>query len=216
MRLYFNPRSPKGATDAIAKVSTIADISIHAPRRERQNEDFDNAKYYYISIHAPRRERRGCFSPIFIPINFNPRSPKGATQQYEETAQEFNLFQSTLPEGSDMQGTKSISHVINFNPRSPKGATKRPPACHCPPIISIHAPRRERQPISDMIDKGLNISIHAPRRERHGGGFVPCPVIPISIHAPRRERPFSSLLFLSAFTISIHAPRRERRGCHFR
>ncbi len=78
---YFNPRSPKGATDSSAIKIKIKTISIHAPRRERQNEVTTTDVKATISIHAPRRER----------------------QWNNGFSWAYSGFQSTLPEGSDRE-----------------------------------------------------------------------------------------------------------------
>ena len=76
--VHFNPRSLAGATSRLSlqevkKIfqSTLprgsdqclgcrldkANISIHAPSRERRAVTFESARYVAISIHAPSRER---------------------------------------------------------------------------------------------------------------------------------------------------------------
>ena len=145
-RLDFNPRSLAGATRATADEAlweynfnprslagaTSGDIS------------FDITKG--ISIHAPSRERR--LAPLYsglLNLNFNPRSLAGATVCCPLRAHS-NLFQSTLPRGSDeirlrLQGWEDK--------------------------ISIHAPSRERRDKAVRVSSNEFISIHAPSRERH-------------------------------------------------
>ena len=102
----------------------LCTISIHAPSRERLPVPFSKACIIHISIHAPSRERLQFHPFLNRPHNyFNPRSLAGATwhtagthiafqrisihapsrerQQWLISAQSAELFQSTLPRGSD-------------------------------------------------------------------------------------------------------------------
>ena len=54
---YFNPRSLTGATCATMLDNAGANISIHAPLRERPNDGVVTGIGWFISIHAPLRER---------------------------------------------------------------------------------------------------------------------------------------------------------------
>ena len=60
------------------------------------------------------------------------------------------IFQSTLPEGSDADAPQGVS----------RGS-----------VISIHAPRRERQIGAFKNKENAVISIHAPRRERQNRNY---------------------------------------------
>ena len=165
----------------------------------------------YISIHAPLRERRYAQSVQHNKTDhFNPRSLAGATTE-QKTFRIVGEFQSTLPCGSD-GGAVTID------------ASR---------YISIHAPLRERRPISIVTIFSTGISIHAPLRERRWANLcrtmpakkfqstLPCGsddtiisvifVADISIHAPLRERPRGAGSYQFVIPISIHAPLRERR-----
>ncbi len=169
MRLYFNPRSPKGATEQAEAQNRATLISIHAPRRERPTERAGPVDDFGISIHAPRRERHDAIpfiaSHIDISIhaprrerldihrippynkhNFNPRSPKGATHYGDVGIFVVNDFNPRSPKGATSAAMFLPILSDYFNPRSPKGATYT----HLdnpgfPGKISIHAPRRERR-----------------------------------------------------------------------
>ena len=188
LRSNFNPRSLTGATTTISPCGVILTfqstlphgsdsriftlylfcslISIHAPSRERRSSVRLRSLREAISIHAPSRERR-LFSAFIA-----------ATE----------LFQSTLPHGSDI-----INHL----------------ACSIQ-IISIHAPSRERLSefrlrqdkilFQSSLPRGSDlrgklegaeskISILAPSRERLSTGEKILHLVPISILAPSRERP---------------------------
>ena len=141
---YFNPRSLAGATEIYAKLHCAPIISIHAPLRERRLRRADIRLLSDISIHAPLRERH----PHFL------------------LDVKFNLFQSTLPCGSDYRHVShwQVQSYFNprslagatpglfvakaahryFNPRSLAGATKNQPEKYDTNGISIHAPLRER------------------------------------------------------------------------
>ena len=119
---YFNPRSLAGATEWPTVLLANADISIHAPSRERPCLRAEPHRQNRISIHAPSRER-----PL----------------QCDRACKE-RTFQSTLPRGSDprflleaLGSTISIhapsrerqilscsrAPLHDFNPRSLAGAT---------------------------------------------------------------------------------------------
>ena len=140
-----------------------------------------------ISIHAPSRERLIVKKIIFLASHFNPRSLAGATAD-RFIMQRDQTFQSTLPHGSDADGAlyhgrdgisihaplrerRTFSHYDyspfyfnpcslagatgraacnwmgdnNFNPRSLAGATSPDGQYVVNDYISIHAPSRERQ-----------------------------------------------------------------------
>ena len=141
----FQSTLPRGS-DAIKRAGGNADaeISIHAPSRERPNSpaqldrliNFNprslagaTIKQLYlssrveISIHAPSRERPCSFFIISSKnINFNPRSLAGATQSTE------NLLRSVVisihaPSRERRQQRVHPSSYLDFNPRSLAGAT---------------------------------------------------------------------------------------------
>ena len=119
------------------------------------------------------------------------------------------IFQSTLPRGSDISDIK-----LNSNP-----------------VISIHAPSRERQMAVDgvfvlddfqsTLPRGsdhISLSRHhnitlfqstLPRGSDAGYNLFRSPTL-ISIHAPSRERPHQLCCLPIEIQISIHAPSRER------
>ena len=58
-----------------------ADISIHAPSRERPIETMQSNMTHDISIHAPSRERLSILPVLTLSYkHFNPRSLAGATE----------------------------------------------------------------------------------------------------------------------------------------
>ena len=143
--IYFNPRSLAGATFFNFFIFFSAEISIHAPSRERQiaSRLADLFKAYFnprslagatlnailvamqiqISIHAPSRERPlSCGSGVRFNY-FNPRSLAGATRH---------------------RGCY-CSYSRYFNPRSLAGATRLSISALKYKRISIHAPSRERR-----------------------------------------------------------------------
>ena len=189
-------------------------ISIHAPSRERLLSSLLTLTNNNISIHAPSRER---------PLSIGDESLA-------------ELFQSTLPRGSDLFICVSCFAIAHFNPRSLAGATPIILFCSCTKQISIHAPSRERLTVEQAADRVAWISIHAPSRERRmshavlivykvhfnprslaGATFMDsraCVCTLISIHAPSRERHPNNLNGTVFGSISIHAPSRERQSYH--
>ena len=222
------PSRERPDTEDMRKIIIV--ISIHAPSRERLGQYPQEDKLYNfnprslagatrrpnaadcqqnISIHAPSRER-----PI-LPVltlsykHFNPRSLAGATASTKVTEWR-NLFQSTLPRGSDsyyleyvgrcnisihapsrerLCVTVAMRAIGRFQSTLPRGSdgyyfSHRRNFGE----ISIHAPSRERLTIILACTKHINISIHAPSRERHVQEFFDLYTDAISIHAPSRER----------------------------
>ena len=102
-------------------VVVLSLISIHAPSRERIIFPCYLTVFYTISIHAPSRERS---SPLLSPFGcryFNPRSLAGAMTR----AGIITIsppFQSTLPRGSDRFPWRTSIMFSYFNPRSLAGA----------------------------------------------------------------------------------------------
>ena len=101
-------------------------------------------------------------------------------------------FQSTLPYGSDILCFGWFPADVHFNPRSLTGATVHELLHLIIPIISIHAPLRERPLYCVILNSVKNISIHAPLRERLLPLIFFTVKKKISIHAPLRERPLNS------------------------
>ena len=121
----FNPRSLTGATSLHRDHLQLFFISIHAPSRERQQDNAKAAIIDCISIHAPSRERPLCDQKTQRRSrDFNPRSLTGATSLLSTACSPRKAFQSTLPHGSDkIRQLKFSISIRNFNPRSLTGAT---------------------------------------------------------------------------------------------
>ena len=140
-------------------------------------------------------------------------------------------FQSTLPRGSDQRFSRQIAIRNNFNPRSLAGATCTSKPKGDVPLISIHAPSRERplRPTQAythlhfnprslagatcLLIQLFNACIYFNPRSLAGATEVSPRfmwAIGISIHAPSRERQFYWRYAKDAYVISIHAPSRER------
>ena len=115
-----------------------ADISIHAPSRERPAYSNQLSSQSAISIHAPSRERLRLMPvAVLATQNFNPRSLTGATAAIYGSMKPL-AFQSTLPHGSDAKAA-----IID---------TKR--------LISIHAPSRERPHQNKILLHSFKSSIY--------------------------------------------------------
>ena len=144
-------------------------------------------------------------------VHFNPRSLTGATDGKPQPTLTAR-FQSTLPYGSDRWCFR----------------------CRQSPVISIHAPLRERRKSIGCHNSFSAISIHAPLRERQVAGknadalYKFQSTLPygsdqlVTIYSDLRllfqsTLPYGSDLsnFLSyrdLSGISIHAPLRERQN----
>ena len=121
----FNPRSLTGATTLTISSAILANISIHAPSRERQQAA---GRYHSLDIHFNPRSLTGATAcarfQSALCWYFNPRSLTGATLASLMLSRTFLLFQSTLPHGSDFHVILPRYHLLNFNPRSLTGATR--------------------------------------------------------------------------------------------
>ena len=121
-RHYFNPRSLAGATQPSLADQTFAEISIHAPSRERPN--FNKYKIFriVISIHAPLRERRAPTESTIPVVLFQSTLPCGSdAKAANRQAQVAISIHAPLRERPGLYGTSGS--VMNFNPRSLAGAT---------------------------------------------------------------------------------------------
>ena len=99
--INFNPRSLAGATCSNTRLKRAANISIHAPSRERRRLAALAELPAAISIHAPSRERpsvRG-YHLIFIKISIHAPSRERLLVVWLNLS--MAKFQSTLPRGSD-------------------------------------------------------------------------------------------------------------------
>ena len=76
-------------------------------------------------------------------------------------------FQSTLPRGSDNNLLINSSISTNFNPRSLAGATANAHDAASDPLISIHAPSRERQVSCQQTPEQYLFQSTLPRGSDH-------------------------------------------------
>ena len=227
----FNPRSLTGATTSVILYTTVGDISIHAPLRERLKLYAMLKMACYISIHAPLRERRGTYllklsnflfqstlpygsddpvnMPFVLPLQISIHAPLRERHIKRGLTSPTSLFQSTLPYGSDDNSNNQNIHINNFNPRSLTGATTSVILYTTVGDISIHAPLRERLKLYAMLKMACYISIHAPLRERRGTYLLK-----LSNFLFQSTLPYGSDLIVLDIIydtdISIHAPLRER------
>ena len=141
-------------------------------------------------------------------IYFNPRSLAGATlvQSYRHSRY---IFQSTLPRGSDKITTMRKEITIGFQSTLPRGSDVSAHDEASDPLISIHAPSRERPYGQSFSKVGERFQSTLPRgSDRHQQQLQQ--QIQISIHAPSRERHHKLIFVALSSIISIHAPSRER------
>ena len=122
MRLYFNPRSPRGERRRqIARRLDSFRISIHAPRVGSDTDARSELNSVEISIHAPR-----------VGSDFSTYSVSGICLR----------FQSTLPAWGATTGGSRRTKVWKFQSTLPAwGATRLRPRIQLVCRISIHAPR---------------------------------------------------------------------------
>ena len=136
-----------------------------------------------ISIHAPLRER-----PL--------------------TSTDVKVVSSTLPYGSDYEAPACPFDTDDFNPRSLTGATRSCCFDSCPLPISIHAPSRERQGVTEGIPVDVVFQSTLPHGSditvltagKNNGDFNPRSLTGATFQVPSMH---------SSAAISIHAPSRE-------
>ena len=120
-----------------------------------------------ISIHAPRRERLESEALKLVLNVFQSTLPGGSDAQVHTGDTVVTKFQSTLPGGSDFRHLCGNGPSSHFNPRSPEGATRLHHDTLVLLIISIHAPRRERHARADSV------SVKLPFQSTLPGGSDP-------------------------------------------
>ncbi len=121
---------------------------------------------------------------------FNPRAPYGARHTEIGLSGDDFKFQSTRPVWSATYGKAFMGN---------------------PFIVSIHAPRMERDLIGPQLQVGIQ-QFQSTRPVWSATETVMQLHVPesVSIHAPRMERDLDSWNLASVFLVSIHAPRMER------
>ena len=118
----FNPRSLTGATMVTASLLMLLLFQSTLP--------YGSDPFLMFHVNIER--------------NFNPRSLTGATVICSVMVLLSMRFQSTLPYGSDRWLQFIPFSHADFNPRSLTGATFVCTTAPGEPLISIHAPLRER------------------------------------------------------------------------
>ena len=159
----------------------------------------------------PRGGRR--LRPLFCVIwkNFNPRPPRGGRPcQLQCTPCGPMYFNPRPPRGGRLRHPTKMRRKAYFNPRPPRGG--RRPFCNAPDAlsrISIHAPREGGDfTRSVSITHKISISIHAPRE---GGDYRAAGQCLFHEHFnPRPPRGGRHGIIYDSWNsenISIHAPR---------
>ena len=114
----------------------LCQVSIHAPRTERDYREDIFTLEAFVSIHAPRTERDRS-------IRFR--------------AQSGSLFQSTRPVRSATDIDVRIKMLIGFQSTRPvRSATETISTAAATSIVSIHAPRTERDAAADHVKEGFS------------------------------------------------------------
>ena len=196
---HFNPRAPCGARlgQTVGGV-TYYNISIHAPRVGRDDEDdWPRMQAWPISIHAPRVGRDSGRLSLSLPLYLfqSTRPVWGATARRICYAKISKISIHAPRVGRDAGGCLKRSLILdisihaprvgrdkpfsavacccrNFNPRAPCGARPHGGSCTQRKVwISIHAPRVGRDPTATASSAESKISIHAPRVGRDAGRY---------------------------------------------
>ena len=162
-------------------------ISIHAPSRERPGRVSYHDRLANISIHAPSRERLGTRGKPCL----------------------CNIFQSTLPRGSDRVISMFFGNLIDFNPRSLAGATRNRNSKFREETFQSTLPRG-----SDYFFRQLHYCRHNFNpRSLAGATLRRSSSIGRTMHFNPRSLAGATPTAKKAYAgceISIHAPSRER------
>ena len=166
--MTFQSTLPHGSDRNLLDALTSTDISIHAPSRERlyQTSRYVHGKQFQSTLPHGSDAAQGAIDRL--DQDFNPRSLTGATEYSQPATYQFNisihapsrerlklwpsfirlnLFQSTLPHGSDFKIFKPRDSVVTFQSTLPHGSDEFLQQYQSVTAISIHAPSRER-PVS--------------------------------------------------------------------
>ena len=129
--------------------------------------DFDKIGIILFQSTLPRGSDRATLDLRCFSDYFNPRSLAGATAGYSKKTAGVQAFQSTLPRGSDTEPRRRTTMENNFNPRSLAGATFYSGKQWADGDKFQSTLPRGSDPLSDYdIFSTPLISIHAPSRER--------------------------------------------------
>ncbi len=163
---YFNPRSRMGATLIGLEELAVVKISIHAPVWERPILSPWSGDSFSISIHAPVWERHSLRTMLIGLQLFQSTLPYGSDLGASTQVIAAALFQSTLPYGSDHFIPVERRQLFNFNPRSRMGATSL--TAQLMYSARYFNPRSRMGATAQMrkIHALSKISIHAPVWER--------------------------------------------------
>ena len=143
-------------------------ISIHAPSRERPQSPTLLLSTATIAIHAPSRERHNADTPVMANDLFQSTLPRGSDIILANVPRLNPLFQSTLPRGSDAGYNLFRSPTLEFQSTLPRGSDPSEP---CTPRVILYFNPRSlagATQIADQFSMQDIISIHAPSRERQG------------------------------------------------
>ena len=123
--MFQSTRPAKGVTQIQITLSSILDVSIHAPREGRDANFKVGSRSSRVSIHAPREGRDSPFLmlSLFSVMFQSTRPAKGATNHPHDHDMAEMMFQSTRP-------AKGATHSLMLTTM-----TK---------TVSIHAPREGR------------------------------------------------------------------------
>ena len=168
---HFNPRAPCGARPITTfGIALLTNISIHAPRAGRDDEDGVHIQdCNAISIHAPRAGRDG--NPdkkSSSPEGFQSTRPvRGATSSPSLNQVDHGISIHAPRAGRDHPWPGYTWTIHNFNPRAPCGA-RRPVFANIgeQAVFQSTRPVRGATLSCHLSNTVFNISIHAPRAGR--------------------------------------------------
>ena len=155
MRLYFNPRSPRGGATGPSCLPYISIGTFQSTLPTRGSDStacFLCIVHLIISIHAPHEgERRHLRDSLYKPLHFNPRSPRGGATGYGIRQRPAHTISIHAPHEGERQGGRMYRFYIVQ--------------------ISIHAPHEgERPPARPARNYGRNFNPRSPRGGATGLG----------------------------------------------
>ena len=128
-----------------------------------------NTLFAHFNPRSLTGATRQCYNKSVKRMHFNPRSLTGATFFVFVGSSVVNVFQSTLPHGSDTNTSYNRLNKSRFQSTLPHGSDRT-----ARPVSSTNAKHFNPRSLTgatscrqNIICPGKSISIHAPSRERH-------------------------------------------------
>ena len=140
-RARFNPRAREGRDALLARISTTARVSIHAPVKGATSVAVGAQRHAGVSIHAPvkgaTRRQRSCRPHHAVSIH---APVKGATPPFPLSGPMSAVSIHAPVKGATRGPAPAGTPCWRFNPRAREGRDLRAEPAAVRADVSIHAP----------------------------------------------------------------------------